>query len=282
MPCLRRFTDVREFAQQVTPFLSEQEAGNSLPFRILGALAAKSGPLPAGAYLAACLENDRSEARVLGVALRTPPHNLVLSSPCPADALAALVADTGGTHLPGVIGPLDEAERFAAHWKANTRGTTAVTMRLGTYALEQLIAAPAVPGRLRAAQPDDASLAGEWMRAFYAEALPHAPPPPEPADLQGYYFWETDAGPVTAVRAKPATPRGAVINDVYTPPIRRRRGYATAAVAAASSAMFADGWRICFLFTDLANPTSNSIYQRIGYRFIGEFRQIGFTPAATG
>ena len=281
MPVVRRYTDASEFGRCVIPFLSQHEAGNSLPFRIIGSLAAKPGPLPPDIYLAACLESDRRDAPVLGVALRTPPYNLVLSSPFPDDALTTLLANTAGlAALPGVIGPVAEAEAFATGWKAQTKGTTAVTMRLGTYALERVTPAPEVPGRLRAAVPADESFAREWIKAFHAEALPHAPPPSEAVDLRGLYFWEVEGVPVTSVCARPETPHGAVINAVYTPPAWRRRGYATAAVAAASAVMLEQGLKVCFLFTDLTNPTSNAIYQRIGYRPLGEFRQIGFTPAA--
>lgn len=280
MPRILRFTEVAEFSRCVTPFLALHEAGNSLPFRIMGSLAAKPGPLPAGIYLAACLATERDDAQVVGVALHTPPFNLVLSSPFSGEALSALLADTVGKNLPGVLGPVAEAEAFAAGWRAHTHGTSSVTMRLGTYALQQATPTPRTAGRLRAATPPDAPLAREWIHAFHAEALPHAPPAAEPVDLDGYHFWEVDGIPVTAVRARRATPHGAVINDVYTPPALRRKGYATAAVAAASAAMLATGNTVCFLFTDLNNPTSNAIYQRIGYRPIGEFRQITFKSAA--
>lgn len=280
MPVVRRFSDVGEFGRCVTPFLAQQEAGNSLPFRVISTLSAKPGPLPPDIYLAACLESDRPDAPILGVALRTPPHNLVLSEPFSAAALSALLADTVGTGLPGVIGPLAGAEAFAAQWRAQTHGTTVVTMRLGTYALEQVSVGPPVAGRLRAAELADAPLMREWINAFHAEVLPHMPPPTEAVDLRGHCFWEVGGEPVTSVCARPDTPHGAVINAVYTPPALRRRGYATAAVAAASALMLAEGCKVCFLFTDLTNPTSNSIYQRIGYRYLGEFRQIGFRPAA--
>jgi predicted GNAT family acetyltransferase len=55
------------------------------------------------------------------------------------------------------------------------------------------------------------------------------------------------------------------IGPVYTPPEARNRGYASALVAAISQAQLDAGRRFCFLFTDLANPTANHIYQAIGY-----------------
>lgn len=280
MPLVRRFRDAADFGRCVMSFLSQHEAGNTLPLRIIGSLLEQPGPMPPETYLAACFQDATRDAPVLGAALRTPPHNLVLTSPCPAEALAALLADTSGSVLPGVIGPAAEAESFASGWCAKTRGTASVTMRLGVYALEQVIPTAPVLGRLRAAVPGDVAFVQEWLKAFHEEATPHAPPPSGTMDLRGHYFWEVGGAPVTSVSARSATPHGAVINAVYTPPALRRRGYATATVAAASAIMLAEGHRFCFLFTDLANPTSNGIYQRIGYRFIGEFRQIGFTTEA--
>jgi predicted GNAT family acetyltransferase len=63
-----------------------------------------------------------------------------------------------------------------------------------------------------------------------------------------------------------ATPSGIRIGPVYTPPELRGRGYASALVAELTRRLIAGGRQFCFLFTDLANPTSNSIYQRVGYR----------------
>jgi predicted GNAT family acetyltransferase len=66
------------------------------------------------------------------------------------------------------------------------------------------------------------------------------------------------------------------INLVYTPPDRRRRGYATAAVAALTQQLLNSGSRYCCLYTDLANPTSNSVYRRIGYRPVCDIDQYSF------
>ena len=85
------------------------------------------------------------------------------------------------------------------------------------------------------------------------------------------YIWE-DGEPVSMCQATGATPHGIRIGAVYTPPELRRRGYASALVAAVSQAELDRGRRWCFLFTDLANPTSNRIYQAIGYRPIRDVR----------
>ena len=54
---------------------------------------------------------------------------------------------------------------------------------------------------------------------------------------------------------------------VYTPPEHRGRGYGGAATTVVTRQAL-DAGRIgdVVLFTDLANPTSNALYQRLGYR----------------
>jgi predicted GNAT family acetyltransferase len=92
---------------------------------------------------------------------------------------------------------------------------------------------------------------------------------------EGLGVWD-DGGPVpVAARSRP-TPTGASINLVYTPPKNRGRGYATACVAALSRRLLDFGKTFCTLFTNLANPTSNKIYRRVGYRLIADFVEIRF------
>jgi predicted GNAT family acetyltransferase len=81
----------------------------------------------------------------------------------------------------------------------------------------------------------------------------------------GLYLWEhTDV--VTMVGVAPAVAGVVRVGPVYTPPELRRRGYATSGVAVVSQQSLDAGAKACMLFTDKANPTSNAIYQRIGYR----------------
>ena len=87
-------------------------------------------------------------------------------------------------------------------------------------------------------------------------------------------------GPVAQIgallRNEAAVNIGIVVSLVYTPPAQRNRGYASAAVAALSQQLLDAGWEFCSLFTDLANPTSNSIYQKVGYRPIADVVDIDF------
>ena len=95
---------------------------------------------------------------------------------------------------------------------------------------------------------------------------------------EGLVIWEHD-GPVSLAGYAGPTPNGIRVGPVYTPPHLRGHGYASALTAALTGRLLDEGRRYCFLFTDLANPTSNSIYQRIGYRRVGDVSRWAFDPA---
>jgi predicted GNAT family acetyltransferase len=95
----------------------------------------------------------------------------------------------------------------------------------------------------------------------------------------GIFVWVDGGVPVSMASLQGATRHGIRVSFVYTPPELRRRGYAAACVAAVSERALASGRRFCTLYSDLANPTSNSIYQRIGYRRIGESVIVTFDAA---
>ena len=95
----------------------------------------------------------------------------------------------------------------------------------------------------------------------------------------GFLLWEDGGEPVSAAGWGGPTPNGIRIGPVYTPPELRGRGYATALTAELSQRLLDEGRRFCFLFTDLANPTSNGIYERIGYVRVAESAMVAFDPA---
>jgi predicted GNAT family acetyltransferase len=89
------------------------------------------------------------------------------------------------------------------------------------------------------------------------------------------HLWDDAAPKAMAAWGRPTT-RGVSVNAVYTPPPHRGRGFATALVAALSRKLLAEGRSFCALFTDLANPTSNAVYARIGYRPVRDFAHYHF------
>lgn len=141
-----------------------------------------------------------------------------------------------------------------------------------------------VEGRLRPYAPGDRALALDWLEAFVAEALPAGLVQEGVEDVLdrrladpggGFAVWETDR-PVSLAGFGGATPNGVRVGPVYTPPELRGQGYASALVAGLTQQLLAGGRRFCFLYTALANPTSNSIYRRVGYRPVADVSQWAF------
>jgi predicted GNAT family acetyltransferase len=226
------------------------------------------------------LAEDGSD--LVGAALRTPPHNLILARPLDDSALEAL-ADAIDDELPGVVAARPEVETFAAAWTAKTGATPRTERGQGIFALERVEPVSGVPGEMRDAGADDRPLVLDWWQAFleealgessYRESVAHAVDHRLEAEGAGVSLWEDDRTVSLAAFGNP-TPNGIRIGPVYTPPELRRRGYASALVAELSDRLLTERG-FCFLYTDLANPTANKIYEQIGYRRVCEAAEIVF------
>jgi predicted GNAT family acetyltransferase len=287
-----RFEDVRAFVQVAEPYLMEHEAVHCLPLGLVGGLA-RGLDFDAGPpYMALVDDGDH----VASVALCTPPHNLVFSLPAPGAAesdVAHLLADDvrqAQTTFSGVFGSSSMARAFAHAWQALTGQSSELESREGIYELSEVRPPSGVPGTFRLATSDDRSLLMAWLTAFHEEALPGSPPQDAGAwvdralasPTRTLALWEDGGVPVSFAGAGNPTPNGIRIGPVYSPPERRGRGYASALVAELSARQLASGRRFCFLFTDLANPTANHIYQTIGYHQVGAAEVYRFGKASRG
>jgi predicted GNAT family acetyltransferase len=263
-------------------FLVEHEAAANLPLAVARECIDDPGRYPGPNYFAVVEGTDGIE----GVALMTPPYRVqVYIESDPAVALAADDLAGTGWHVPGVTGPVVAARAFAAVWCARRGVHAEVRHRLRAFELTAVAPVAPVPGAMRPADDADRAVVETWYRAFDAEAglsLGER----RAAELGGralragrVFVWD-HGGPVTQAAINGTTPHGVRIGMVYTPPPHRRRGYATALVAALSHQCLSNGRAFCFLFTDLANPTSNSIYRRIGYRPVADFEDIDFVAAS--
>jgi predicted GNAT family acetyltransferase len=97
----------------------------------------------------------------------------------------------------------------------------------------------------------------------------------------GNLLWlDASEQPVSIARYKAPTPHGVRIGPVYTPPEHRRQGYGGAVTAAATQLMLDRGFDFVCLYTDAANPTSNHIYEEIGYRLVADSMQYRFGSAS--
>ena len=266
-----RYPDGHSFLQSARPWLLRAEAENNL---ILGNAPAIAAPLQggSGAYLA-CVYAD---CDIVGCAMRTPPparrHKLVVTR-LPPETVVPLVDDvmTLDAALPGVFGPEPSVTAFADAWSKRIGQRAAMGGRQRIYQIERLLpTSDRSPGTLRKARPADLDLVTGWVAAFSAEASPSESV--DPAEVAAsriahemLFLWE-DPEPVAMAAWAGKTPNGVRVNLVYTLPACRRRGYASACVSEVTRRLLESGNRFCFLFTALSNPTSNSIYQRLGYR----------------
>jgi len=182
--------------------------------------------------------------------------------------------------LPGVIGPKARVAQFANAWRAAAGATPRLEISQRIFAADHVDEPRPTTGAMRDYEPaGDRELAIRWMDEFVAEAMPedaaHPESSPEFVDRReedpeaGLVVWE-DERPVSMAGFGGRTPNGIRVGPVYTPPDLRARGYASAVTAALTQRLLDSGRRFCFLYTDLANPTSNSIYQRIGYRAVAD------------
>jgi len=258
----------------------------------LRAKVAAGAPAPRGFPTWWLVVRDDSGA-VVGAGMRTastPPHPPYLLA-MPGEAARDLAALLGarGEHIRGVNGALPAVEVFATEAARLAGGAYRVAEHTRLFELHELREPSAVPpGRLRLAGEDDLDLAAEWFAAFGAEAAEQAgrsrPHPGEGGDRdeirrvvsdRRIWLWEDQAGRVVHLTAANPTAFGvARIGPVYTPADHRGQGYAGATVAAVSRTLLDEGARVC-LFTDQANPTSNALYERLGFRRVVDQANLG-------
>ncbi len=276
---LRRFDDPAAFFAHAAPFLERREAENNVLLGMRARLEADprlfSDEDP---YLAVA----ESDGEIVAVAFQTPPHGLGLA-PTEHDAAVDVFAEAvRGRDLAGVFGPDALAARFAARWEELTGVAGRLALEERVYEAREALPPAGVPGVYREYRPEDREAVAAWMDAFVEEALTEAPPARRESGEEwiarrsadpdaGIAIWEDGGVAVSLAGYSSPTPNGIRVGPVYTPPELRGRGYASAVVAELTARLLAGGRSLCFLFTDLANPTSNSIYQRVGYRPVADF-----------
>jgi predicted GNAT family acetyltransferase len=273
--------DARAFLEAAGPLLLADEPRNNLILGILATLLERPDRFAEKRFWV--VTGDAGEP--LAAAMQTPPYNLLLGGSTAGPALEEL-AEGIDADLPGVVGAHPEVDEFVQLWTRSHEVEPRVLRDQGVYALERVQPVPPAAGRSRSAGHEDLPLLLDWMVAFGEEVLEENDPGrAEARDAVehrlgsqdgGFELWE-DGGEVVSLSGWGGpTPNGIRIGPVYTPPEQRGRGYATALVAEQSQKLLDAGRRFCFLYTDLANPTSNAIYERIGYVKIAESAMVEF------
>ena len=283
---LQTYTNATEFLTVMQARLEAQDTLYGLMLGLALHLQAHPERIECPPYLAAVVDQTGG----CTAALMTPPRPLHLYSDQaePAVALRLLAENlhANGWTLDSVNGLTPLSTVFAQSWSQVQGVSYQIKWRERAFVLQKVAPLAYSAGALRAATGADLDLVTQWIVAFNQEAL--GEPALDVADTrqrvrvrigdQGFYLWE-DGEPVALAGTTRPTPRGIAIGPVYTPPAKRGRGYATALVAQLSQRLLDNGRQFCTLFTDLANPTSNRIYQKIGYRPVGDYTAYRFSSA---
>ncbi|MET7646040.1 GNAT family N-acetyltransferase [Streptomyces sp. NPDC005426] len=260
--------DVDTFLDAAGASLAARPAENTVVLTVTATLR-RHGPHAFGDHAPVLGWWRGADGEVAGTVLRTPPHPATLNALVP-EAVGPLMA---ALHLTHVNADLATARAVAAHWPGHRVEEEQRLYRLG----ELVPPSPAPGGRARAATPADRELLLDWFPAFSAEAGGPGRSPARYAravderTAEGRLtLWEDGGLPVSMAGVSPRIAGVARVAPVYTPPEHRGRGYAAAVTAEVSRAARDAGADEVLLYTDLANPTSNGVYTRIGYRPVSD------------
>lgn len=262
---VRQFSSATTFLQRCEPFLARNEVANELILSIAlqqidGVISAKT------TRFYAVVDHDEP---ILAVMYTPDVWPTMTDGPRNAGTELARYLFSLDSDVTRAHGPTIAVRGFVAEWMELSGRDAEVQTRQRIYSCTGINKVTLPEGSARKASVDDIDLIVRWNREFYDEL--HIPNRSDETLLrdrveQGRYFlWISDE-PVSLAAYGRGTPHGASVGPVYTPSAFRGRGYATACTAVVTRAILDDGKRYASLYTDLDNPTSNSIYQKIGYK----------------
>ena len=278
-------THARELISLSGPYLERHESENNRPLGYAYRLAEYP---PAHDSEPPLLLSILEHGNAVGVAIMIPPYNMILSriGTDIQNVAVHLVRHLReiDIRIPGIIGPAGETQAFSDCWIEGMLDVSVrISMRMRIFEARSVANLPLSPGKLRLARQEDHSLMARWI-TDYAEAVG------KPISFdnakswaekciknQQLHVWDIN-GPVSIANVARPTRNGIAIHSVYTPPEHRNKGYATSCVWALTQKMLTDRYSFCSLYTDLANPTSNSIYAKIGYVPVGDALTVDFQP----
>ncbi len=281
-----RYATPTDFWHAAGPLLTADPIRNTVALTVLAHLLS-GGDYGGARPVFLTVEDD---GRLIGAAFCTPPFPLNVSA-LPAE-LAPLVADhllAAGIAPNGVNGMRPEAEAFAASWAQRTGAGRAGHMDQRLYRLDVFAPPAGVVGEPALATTDDLDLLADWRIAFREEAEQHSGRAGNRDSVtrglrdsiaagNAHVLWRVDGRPVSLASANAPVSGMSRVGPVYTPERFRKHGYGCAVTAAVTRWALDRGAEEVLLFTDLSNPVSNSIYQRIGFVPVADALDVTFTP----
>lgn len=275
---IEKINNALSFLKLVKPLLLEKESEYSLMLGIAGLRVAKT--IDDCIYFVLF---DRNE--LIGCSVLSKKNFVVTQIPEPFLLTIANYLKKENYILPGIVGDPATSERFAYIWSNLINCKYKLAMDQKIYQLNEVLLPSNLQGKLINARLDHTELVGKWLFEFSCESLPH-----EPTTLENstefakqkinncdVYLLQSLADELVSMNfvGRP-TDHGITVSAVYTPKVFRRKGYASAIVAKTSQLMIQNGRKFCVLYTDMANPTSNKIYQKIGYKEVALSKQFIF------
>lgn len=282
------YTDVHEFYKDTYDVLMRHEAQNLIPLGniIIGHEGKDKTDWrdPVNWFMATI-----SDAKGIQLtAIMTPPHNITLyatDNVIKPDAINCLIDQLKDREIPGVMTEKNLAAYFAEEYTLRKEMTFKTTMSQRIYELTAVNPDIQKVGNVRLLNEKDMHFFPYWAEAFHAAGSYGKTEMYIPQDADPYlyriasnklYILEDNGIPVSMAGYTREMQTAIGVAFVYTPPYLRSKGYATSIVAQISQLALDKGFTKCVLYTDLANPISNSIYQKIGYKPICDSLQIKF------
>lgn len=277
---VKQYFDINDYLKENLLFLEKEEAVNNLLIGIPFSLKDKKelNPFP---VLLSVLDDEE----IIFSCVQTPPrHLLIYGLEKKGEQSIELLIDfilKSSINFSGLVGPKKIATLFAEKWCAKNNADWKVRFEQLIYQLDAINKIKYSDGVFRKAELEDLEIIKKWFYAFAKEAMNEEDregnylAAKNKIEEGGLFIWENNGTVVSMAAASRPTQNSITINYVYTPAEFRGYGYATSCVAKLSEFMLKK-YRFCTLFTDQANPTSNGIYFKIGYRPIEEFRMISF------
>ncbi|MDD7918278.1 GNAT family N-acetyltransferase [Actinomycetospora callitridis] len=266
--------NVEEFWRATEPYLRAHRVTSTIVLSIVDTLRTRSTGAYSGPPELAWWDPGDG---VSGLIVHTPPYRPLVST---MSAEAAAAWTVGRPRPERILGPSDTVEHLAQAWGAVPE--VIVAERLHRL---DVLRSPGNPAPTRIAGDAERNLLWAWLQAFRDEAVPNDPPPDRaPLDAavdEGRIAVAVpDGEPVAYAAVSPSLMRSSRIAPVYTPPAHRGRGYGAAVTAAAARIALARGDEEVLLFTDLANPTSNRLYARLGFVGVADIVDAALMPVA--
>jgi GNAT superfamily N-acetyltransferase len=273
---VRLHDSIDEFNSMAGPLYRRDPITNTIELTLL-----QAGELPDGSLLLTVWDSGD----LIGAAIQTPPYPLACNA-LPIDSAGVVAAEVARVNpeLAGARGARAATAGFAAAWNALTGSEGHVSVEERLYRLRSLRPPVGVQGDPCRATDQDRGLLVDWVEGFYAETFGHPRDDEagrrfvDAAERKGDRFtlWTVDDVPVSMAMLRAPAADVSRIGPVFTPPERRGHGYGSAVTAAAVELAHRSGTADVVLFTDLANPVSNAIYQRIGFEAVADSVRIDF------